>query len=42
MHYTVLPGGELLYASEIKSILRHPGFVKQLNPAPLDNYLSFQ
>ena len=42
MHYTVLPGGELLYASEIKSILRHPGFVKEFNPAALDNYLSFQ
>ncbi len=42
MHYTLLPGGELLYASEIKSILRHPGFVKEFNPAALDNYLSFQ
>lgn len=42
MHYTVLPDGELLYASEIKSILQHPGFVKEFNPAALDNYLSFQ
>ena len=42
MHYTVLPDGELLYASEIKSILQHPGFVKEFNLAALDNYLSFQ
>ena len=42
MQYTVLPSGELVYASEIKSILSHPKFVKEFNEKALDNYLSFQ
>lgn len=42
LHYTQLPDGRLIYASEIKSILQHPDFVKELNPAALDSYLSFQ
>ena len=42
MHYTLLPNGDLIFASEIKSILRHPGYVKEFNEAALDNYLSFQ
>lgn len=42
MHYTQLPDGRLIYASEIKSILAHPDFVKEFNEQALDNYLSFQ
>lgn len=42
MHYTVLDDGSLVYGSEIKSILAHPGVVKAFNPAALDSYLSFQ
>lgn len=42
MHYTLLPDGRLLFASEIKCILEHPDFVKEFNEAALDNYLSFQ
>ncbi len=42
MHYTVLPDGRLIYASEIKSLLLHPDFVKEFNDAALDHYLSFQ
>lgn len=42
MHYTVLPDGRLIFASEIKCILEHPDFVKEFNEAALDNYLSFQ
>ncbi len=41
MHYTVIDG-ELVYASEIKSILEHPNFEKKFNIKALDNYLSFQ
>lgn len=32
MHYTVLDDGSLVYGSEIKSILAHPGVVKAFNP----------
>ena len=42
MHYTRLPDGRVIYASEIKSILEHPDFVKEFNEEALDSYLSFQ
>lgn len=42
LHYTCLPGGGLIYASEIKSILEHPDFVREFNAEALDSYLSFQ
>jgi asparagine synthase (glutamine-hydrolysing) len=35
-------GGELLFASEIKSFLEYPAFKKELNPLALEAYLSFQ
>ena len=41
MHYAVIDG-ELIYASEIKSILEHPKYVKKFNYKALDKYLSFQ
>lgn len=41
MHYTQIDG-EFVYASEIKSILEHPKFVKRFNKRALDTYLSFQ
>ncbi|MBQ1838169.1 MAG: asparagine synthase (glutamine-hydrolyzing), partial [Ruminococcus sp.] len=41
MHYTEIDG-ELVYASEIKSILEYPGFVKRFNKHALDTYLSYQ
>lgn len=41
MHYTMIEN-EFVYASEIKSILEHPKFVKKFNTKALDTYLSFQ
>lgn len=41
MHYTQIDG-DFVYASEIKSILEHPKFVKKFNTRALDTYLSFQ
>ena len=41
LHYC-LCGENLVYASEIKSILEFPLFEKKLNMNALDNYLSFQ
>lgn len=35
-------GGSFLFGSEIKSFLPHPNFVKELDEAVLENYLSFQ
>lgn len=42
LHYAPLPDGSVVYGSEIKSILVHPGIAKELNEAALDKYLSFQ
>lgn len=41
LHYTEI-GDDFVYASEIKSILEHPNFVKEFNDKALDAYLSFQ
>jgi len=41
-YYTRLPDGKLLFASEIKSFLEYPGFVKELNRDALKPYLTFQ
>ncbi len=41
MHYTQI-GDDFVYASEIKSILEYPRFVKRFNKRALDTYLSFQ
>ena len=41
MHYAVIDG-QLIYGSEIKSILQYPGYKKKFNYKALDNYLSFQ
>ncbi len=41
LHYTMI-GDNFCYASEIKSILEHPQFVKEFNDKALDHYLSFQ
>lgn len=42
MHYTTLADGSFVFASEIKSMLAHPHFVKTFNKRALDGYLSFQ
>ena len=41
MHYAVIDG-QLVYGSEIKSILEFPLYRKSFNRRALDNYLSFQ
>ena len=41
MHYAVI-GKDLVYASEIKSILEFPKYEKKFNIRALDTYLSFQ
>ena len=35
-------GGNLIFASEIKSILEYPGFKKEVNKDALESYLTFQ
>ena len=40
--YYTLIDGQLVFASELKSILTYPGFRKELNQEALEAYLSFQ
>ena len=41
-YYTQTAEGELLFGSEIKSLLEHPGFRREVNPEALRPYLTFQ
>lgn len=41
-YYYQTEEGELLFASEIKAFLEHPGFKKEMNEAQLELYLTFQ
>jgi asparagine synthase (glutamine-hydrolysing) len=40
--YYAMINGNLVYGSEIKSILEYPGYQKQVNETALENYLTFQ
>ena len=40
--YYSIQNGQLVYGSEIKSILEYPGFHREVNPEALENYLTFQ
>ena len=40
LHYAVLPDGMLLFGSEMKSILLHPGVDRQLDPLSFEEYFA--
>ncbi|WP_304508441.1 asparagine synthase (glutamine-hydrolyzing) [Anaerotignum sp.] len=40
--YYALQDGQMIYGSEIKSILEYPGFKREVNKEALENYLTFQ
>ncbi len=40
--YYAIQDGQLIYGSEIKSILEYPNFTKKVNKEALENYLTFQ
>ena len=42
LYYSVLADGSLLFGSEIKSFLEHPGFRRAVNAEALRPYLTFQ
>ena len=41
-YYSILGDGALLFGSEIKSFLEHPGFRREVNPEALRPYLTLQ
>ena len=42
MYYTRLPGGQLIFGSEMKAILSHPGLERQIDLTALNEYLSYE
>ena len=40
--YYAVVNGNLVFGSEIKSILEYPDYVREVNPLALENYLTFQ
>jgi len=42
LYYTRLPDGALVFGSELKAILVHPGVHRQVDPAALDLYLTLE
>jgi asparagine synthase (glutamine-hydrolysing) len=41
LYYAELPGGRLIFASEIKALLLHPEVSSEIDPAALQDYLAF-
>ncbi len=40
LHYGFTRGGDLVFASELKGLLAHPGVARRLDPQALENYLA--
>jgi asparagine synthase (glutamine-hydrolysing) len=41
LYYTLLADGQLLFGSELKSLLRHPGLTRRLAPRAMEDYFTF-
>jgi len=42
LYYTLLPDGTLVFGSELKTILTHPGVQREVDPRALDIYLTLE
>jgi asparagine synthase (glutamine-hydrolysing) len=41
LHYALLPEGLLIFASELKALLAHPGVARRLEPRAIEDYLAY-
>ncbi|MGQ0384060.1 MAG: XrtA/PEP-CTERM system amidotransferase [Gammaproteobacteria bacterium] len=41
LHYALLPDGTLAFASELKSLLAHPGVARSIDPQAVEEYFAF-
>ncbi|MCL4721065.1 MAG: amidotransferase 1, exosortase A system-associated [Gammaproteobacteria bacterium] len=41
LYYAQLPGGHLVFASELKALAEHPGFPRQIDPTAVEDYFTF-
>ena len=39
--YAVLPGGQLVFASELKALLAHPALPRRIDPCAVEDYLAY-
>jgi asparagine synthase (glutamine-hydrolysing) len=40
LHYALLPDGTFLFGSELKALLAHPGFVRDIDPCAVEEYFA--
>jgi len=40
LYYSLLPDGQLVFASEMRAMLCHPGIARRIDPAAVDGYLA--
>jgi asparagine synthase (glutamine-hydrolysing) len=40
LHYALLPDGQLVFGSEMRSLLLHPGIARRIDPESVDRYLA--
>lgn len=40
LHYALLPDGQLVFGSEMRSLLLHPGLPRRIDPESVDRYLA--
>src|SRR5688572_2300316 len=41
LYYALLPDGQLVFGSELKSLIPHPGFRRELDPYAIEDYFAF-
>jgi asparagine synthase (glutamine-hydrolysing) len=41
LHYAMLPDGQLVFASELKALLAHPGVPRRIDPVAVEDYFAF-
>jgi asparagine synthase (glutamine-hydrolysing) len=41
LYYTVLAGGQLVFGSELKALLAHPGVKRQIDPTAVEEYFAY-
>ena len=41
LHYALLPGGQLVFGSELKALMLHPDFGRELDTCAIEDYFAF-
>ena len=41
LHYALLPNGQFVFSSELKAVMQHPDFNKEIEPRAVEDYFAF-